>query len=230
MKKYLRLLLVLIPLILSACQNNTSTETKHKESSTSQSSRTSTTNKKYKLSKKGSYYSLTNKYGQEIIIVNKKHPLSADYAPGENATAKAALMELISKMQSLGYDVSQNYSGYRSYETQTQLYQSYVNKDGKEQADTYSARAGYSEHQTGLAFDLIDNEGNLLEETNASKWLLEHASDFGFIVRYQKSKESITGYQAESWHLRYIGKEAKAIAKSGLSLEEYYGITGGNYN
>lgn len=132
-------------------------------------------------------------------------------------------------MQAAGYAVSDQYSGFRSYDTQLELYQNYVDRDGKEAADRYSARPGYSEHQSGLAFDLIDTEGNLLEEPGASQWLLDNAANYGFIVRFLKGKETSTGYMPESWHLRYIGQEAKDIADSGKSLEEYFGITGGDY-
>ena len=110
-----------------------------------------------------------------------------------------------------------------------ELYQNYVNQDGKAAADRYSARPGYSEHQTGLAFDLIDKNGNLVQESGASQWLLDNAYKYGFIVRYLEGKEGSTGYMPESWHLRYIGQEAKEIAQSGKSLEEYFGITGGGY-
>ncbi|MTW00153.1 D-alanyl-D-alanine carboxypeptidase family protein, partial [Streptococcus pneumoniae] len=89
------------------------------------------------------------------ILANKRYPLSKDYNPGENPTAKAELLKLIAAMQAEGYPISDQYSGFRSYETQAKLYQDYVNQDGKEAADRYSARPGYSEHQTGLAFDLI---------------------------------------------------------------------------
>ena len=181
-----------------------------------------------KVSNKGSYYSLQGKY-DEIVVANKHYPMSKDYYPGENATAKAAFLKLIAQMQEEGYAISDNYSGFRSYATQAQLYQSYVNQEGQAAADRYSARPGYSEHQTGLAFDVIGTDGQLVEDSNAAQWLLEHASDYGFVVRYPRGKESITGYMHEEWHLRYIGKEAKDIAASGLTLEEYYGFDGGDY-
>ena len=181
-----------------------------------------------KVTNKGSYYSLQGKY-DEIVVANKHYPMSKDYYPGENATAKAAFLKLIVQMQEEGYAISDNYSGFRSYATQAQLYQSYVNQEGQAAADRYSARPGYSEHQTGLAFDVIGTDGQLVEDSNAAQWLLEHAPDYGFVVRYPRGKESITGYMHEEWHLRYIGKEAKDIAASGLTLEEYYGFDGGDY-
>ena len=181
-----------------------------------------------KVSNKGSYYSLQGKY-DEIVVANKHYPMSKDYYPGENATAKAAFLKLIAQMKEEGYAISDNYSGFRSYATQAQLYQSYVNQEGQAAADRYSARPGYSEHQTGLAFDVIGTDGQLVEDSSAAQWLLDHAPDYGFVVRYPRGKESITGYMHEEWHLRYIGKEAKDIAASGLTLEEYYGFDGGDY-
>ncbi|MBF0786884.1 MULTISPECIES: LD-carboxypeptidase LdcB/DacB [unclassified Streptococcus] len=182
-----------------------------------------------KASFNGSYYSVQGKYG-EIIIVNKKHPLSSDYVPGEVPEAVSAFHEIVTKMQSLGYAVSTtNYSGFRSYETQADLYQSYVAKDGKDNADRYSARAGYSEHQTGLAYDVLDSSGALLTEPGATQWLAENAHSYGFIVRYLPGKEDSTGYMPESWHIRYIGEEASDIYQSGQTLEEYFDLPGGGY-
>ena len=180
------------------------------------------------VSYNGSYYSVKGKYG-EVMIANKHYPLSPDFNPGEDPEAVSALHELIAAMQAEGYPISDQYSGFRSYDTQVGLYQNYVNQDGQEAADRYSARPGYSEHQTGLAFDLIGTDGDLVTEEKAAQWLLDHAADYGFVVRYLKGKEKETGYMAEEWHLRYVGKEAKEIAASGLSLEEYYGFEGGDY-
>lgn len=177
----------------------------------------------------GSYYYVTGKGGQEIPVVNKHYPLSANYNPGEDPTAKSAFLELLAGMREAGFAVSDSYSGFRSYDTQAGLYQNYVARDGQAAADRYSARPGYSEHQSGLAFDIIDSSGNLLQEPAASQWLLKHAGDYGFVVRYLSGKEDVTGYQHEEWHVRYVGSDAKAIAKSGKTLEEYYGFTGGDY-
>ena len=176
----------------------------------------------------GSYYFIQGKYN-EIVVANKKHPMAANYNPGENPTAKAAFLQLRNDMIAKGYNVGYAYSGFRSYDYQKVLYQNYVNKDGQAAADRYSARPGYSEHQTGLVFDLTDKAGNLLEDTVASNWLKNNAYRYGFVVRYQPGKEASTGYMPEAWHIRYIGKEADEVYHSGLSLEEYYGFEGGDY-
>ena len=115
-------------------------------------------------------------------------------------------------------------SGYRSYSYQKGLYDGYVKTYGKASTDTFSARPGHSEHQTGLAADLnrIDeNFGN----TKEGKWLDENASKYGFILRYPKGKQDITGYKYEPWHFRYIGSEAVNLYNGEwTTLEEYFGI------
>ena len=236
MKKRYLILSGLLALTLAACSQEksatsdakTSTEQKTVQEGTAGSKSQEASQKKAEVVNKGDHYSIQGKY-DEIVVANKHYPMSKDYNPGENPTAKAELLKLIAAMQQAGFPISDHYSGFRSYETQTQLYQNYVNKDGKAEADRYSARPGYSEHQTGLAFDLIETNGDLVTEEKAAQWLLDHAADYGFVVRYLKGKEKETGYMAEEWHLRYVGKEAKEIAASGLSLEEYYGFEGGDY-
>ena len=180
------------------------------------------------LTHNGSYYSVRGKY-DDIIIVNKKHGLSKDYNPGENPIAKVAFVRLRDDMINQGLNVGRSYSGFRSYDYQKTLYDNYVSRDGQVAADRYSARPGFSEHQTGLVFDLTDKSGNLLEDARASQWLKDNAHNYGFIVRFQAGKEASTGYMPEAWHIRYVGKEAKDIHDSGLSLEEYFGIEGGDY-
>ncbi|BDS53814.1 carboxypeptidase [Streptococcus pneumoniae] len=236
MKKRYLILTALLALSLAACSQEkaknedgeTKTEQTAKADGTVGSKSQGAAQKKAEVVNKGDYYSIQGKY-DEIIVANKHYPLSKDYNPGENPTAKAELLKLIKAMQEAGFPISDHYSGFRSYETQTKLYQDYVNQDGKVAADRYSARPGYSEHQTGLAFDVIGTDGDLVTEEKAAQWLLDHAADYGFVVRYLKGKEKETGYMAEEWHLRYVGKEAKEIAESGLSLEEYYGFEGGDY-
>jgi D-alanyl-D-alanine carboxypeptidase len=119
-------------------------------------------------------------------------------------------------------------SGYRSRSTQKALFNRYVQKDGEEAARRYSAEPGHSEHETGLAMDVSGSDGKCAAEdcfagTKEAKWLAEHAHEYGFIIRYPQGKESVTGYQYEPWHLRYVGNDiAKEIAEKGITLEEYY--------
>ena len=163
-------------------------------------------------------------YIDGILIANKTYALPSNYAPGTDEEALSAFNE----MQKAAYQDGCNIyisSGYRSYERQVEIYDRYVKQDGKEAADTYSSRPGHSEHQTGLCFDLnsIDDSFGLTPE---SAWVDQHAYEYGFIIRYPKGKEAVTGYQYEPWHLRYVGMDmAEKIYKSGLSLEEYFGIT-----
>lgn len=236
MKKRYLVLSGLLALTLAACSQEKSASPNAKGTSeqatvkegTAGSKSQEADQKKAEVVDKGDHYSIQGKY-DEIVVANKHYPMSKDYNPGENPTAKAQLMKLIKAMQEAGFPISDHYSGFRSYENQVKLYQDYVTKDGKAEADRYSARPGYSEHQTGLAFDIIGTNGDLVTEPKAAQWLLNHAADYGFVVRYLKGKEKETGYMAEEWHLRYVGKEAKEIAASGLSLEEYYGFEGGDY-
>ncbi len=168
-------------------------------------------------------------YIQDILIVNKKYGLPQDYAPGVDPVAQEHVNALLQEMQNQGLDVGWTTSNFRSYEYQTQLYNNYVATYGQEAADTFSARPGFSEHQTGLAFDLTTSTGELITAPTEAQWLLDHAAEYGFIVRYQEGKEAITGYQAEPWHLRYIGERAQEIANSGLTLEEFLGAESGDY-
>lgn len=172
-----------------------------------------------------------------IVLANKKHPLPANYNPGENPTARQKVNKLISDAQALGLNVSNQVSGFRAYETQAGLYNNYVASHGKQEADRFSARPGYSEHQTGLVFDLIDNQGQLLgaegtseSSKKAAEWLDKNAHKYGFIVRYKPQFVEKTGYMEESWHIRYVGEDvAKTIYEKNISLEEYLNAPGGNY-
>ena len=110
------------------------------------------------------------------------------------------------------------------------LYDRYVERDGKQQADTYSARPGHSEHQTGLAVDLDDSGDCYLAacfgQTPSGRWIAAHAAEYGFVIRYPEGKQGVTGFMPEPWHLRYLGTGvATELYNSGLSLEEYLGIT-----
>lgn len=162
-------------------------------------------------------------YIDGILIVNKEYSLPKTYDPGVNKEAMNKLKEMQTDASSLGLDLKL-VSGYRSYITQDELHKNYVKKDGEEQASTYSALPGHSEHQTGLAFDL-GMANSSFEGTDEAKWLEENAHLYGFIVRYPKGKTNITGYVYEPWHVRYLGiNNAKKVKESGLTLEEYLGI------
>lgn len=173
-------------------------------------------------------YEITQKDGKTyvggILIANKTYSLPSDYAPGVDSTAQAALNKMTAAAGNDGINLNV-ISGYRSYSTQEQIYNDYVKRDGKAAADTYSARPGHSEHQTGLAFDL-NSLSTSFENTSEGKWLAKNCYKYGFIIRYPKGKESVTGYQYEPWHVRYLGVDmATKVYNSGLCLEEYLGIT-----
>lgn len=160
-------------------------------------------------------------YVNGILLVNKKHAIPRDFG-GYNDEAYQALVRLQNDAYALGYDMSL-LSGYRSYDYQKQLYESYVARDGQAAADRYSARPGTSEHQTGLAFDVASLEQSF-GQSEAGIWLANHAHEYGFIIRYPQGKEHITGYMYEPWHIRYLGYDvANDVYASGLTLEEYLG-------
>ena len=165
-----------------------------------------------------------------ILLANKQHPLPDTYAPGEVPEARTAFEAMKADAVNDGINL-QAFSTYRDFARQKQLYESYVAKDGQQAADRYSARPGYSEHQTGLSFDI----GELGQEqhwasasfgdTEGGKWLAVNAHKYGFILRYPEGKEKITGYMYESWHFRYVGKEvATQVYEKGITLEEYLGV------
>lgn len=162
-------------------------------------------------------------YINGIMLVNKKYALPSTYNPGINPTANQALKSLQAGASAAGHNIPL-VSGFRSYSRQTTLYNNYVARDGVAKADTYSARPGHSEHQSGLAFDvgaIDDNYGN----TPAGIWLKDNCHKYGFIIRYLKGKEHITGYKYEPWHIRYIGVDhATAIYNQQITLEEYLGV------
>ena len=116
-------------------------------------------------------------------------------------------------------------SAYREYEFQETLWKKYAAQQGEEWADSIAARPGYSEHQSGLALDIVTYKSNMndFENTKEFKWLQDNAHKYGFILRYPKGKEKLTGYNYESWHYRYVGVEtATKIKKLGITFDEYY--------
>jgi len=181
---------------------------------------------------------------QPSVLVNKKHcvqPLS--YTPsdlvtvnGATISAKAAddFQALFLAAQAAGQTVSVT-SSYRSYSTQTATYNYWVSISGAAGADEYSARPGYSEHQTGFAVDFANSDGscslNCFGTTSQYAWLQDNAATYGFIQRYYAGKENVTGYMAEEWHYRYVGPPVALDMKTKdiLTLEEYWGLPGGGY-
>ena len=163
-------------------------------------------------------------YVDGVMIANKTYSLPEDYYPGDlTPETWNAFYNLQAGAASDGLNIYSS-SPFRSYATQAYLYQSYCNRDGKAAADTYSARPGHSEHQTGLALDV-----NIIDDsfigTPEAIWLANNSYKYGFIIRYPQGKQDITGYKYEPWHLRYLGVDlATKIFNSGLTMEEYYGI------
>lgn len=181
----------------------------------------------------------TKNLNSNTILVNKYNYLTKDYIPNDleeiNTTYARLGMQLVKEakeaFESLAEAAKKEQmtiiamSSYRSYDYQVELYNKYVQTDGKDAADTYSARAGYSEHQTGLAVDVYNNDlpYTSFEQTEEFNWMQKNAYKYGFILRFPKDKTNLTGYQYESWHYRYVGKKvAKEIYKNNLTLEEYY--------
>lgn len=188
------------------------------------------------------------------IIVNKQHPLSPKtYAPtnlvvpniplrsnitGDERQVNGLMAPALEKMATAAKQdgITLNLqSGYRSYNFQVNLYNSYVKSDGQTQADQESARPGYSEHQTGFAADLGGitapscNVAQCFAGTQEGKWLAAHAYEYGFIIRYTTAKQSVTGYEDEPWHVRYVGADlSMEMHKEGVTtLEEFFGVSGG---
>lgn len=222
-------LLFLCIIILTACNVSYDNESIDRNNSAQQKATKSQQRKKVdnNMHKKTIKNGIT--YIDDILIVNKSFALPKSYAPGEIPEAKHAIDQLVAEGNHNGLALVIR-SAFRSYETQVNLYNNYVARDGQKKADTYSAKPGHSEHQTGLAFDLgnISGDNDFLEsfeDTAEGKWIKEHAHEYGFIIRYPKDKSHITGYQYEPWHLRYVGLEAAGkIYDSGLTLEEYLGL------
>ncbi|MEL7564110.1 MAG: M15 family metallopeptidase [Dehalobacterium sp.] len=181
-----------------------------------------------------------------LVLVNKNRNLPADYVP-ENMVipnvkfsfegdslkkylrkeAALALEELFQAAKNENMELMAA-SGYRSFQRQKSIFDNKVKAIGEEAANMISAYPGQSEHQTGLAMDITCPEASLslsenFGETNEGIWVKENAHKYGFIIRYPKGKEKITGYNYEPWHLRYVGKEAASyIYENGLTLEEYF--------
>ncbi len=181
------------------------------------------TSKKQTVSRKASSPKYPT-YINGILIANKSYALPSDYNPGVDPNAQKAFSKMASEASKEGISL-RIVSGFRSYSTQQSIYNNYVASDGKAEADRYSARPGHSEHQTGLAFD-VNSLSQSFENTPEGKWLAANCHKYGFIIRYPKGKENVTGYMYEPWHIRYLGTgTAEDVFVSGLTLEEYLGIS-----
>ncbi|MBP5303523.1 MAG: M15 family metallopeptidase [Clostridia bacterium] len=182
-----------------------------------------------KVSTSSKGYSIVTKNGityvDGVLVVNKTYSLpSSYYIGGLTSECDKAYDKLKAAAAKAGNNIYIS-SGFRSYSTQEGLYNRYVSTYGKAEADRFSARPGYSEHQTGLAIDL-NGVSDSFGATKEGKWVAAHCHEYGFILRYPKGKEAQTGYMYEPWHIRYVGVDvATKIYNSGLCLEEYYGIT-----
>ncbi len=185
---------------------------------------------------------INNEY---LILVNKEHALPENYVPNDLVEPKVPFSfkgkdpkrqmrnEAANALEQL-FEAADNdeielyaQSGYRSYERQKAIFTYNANRKGQAVANQTSAIPGQSEHQTGLAMDVTSKEVNFdliqgFAESEAGEWLAWVAPKYGYIIRFPKGKERITGYQYEPWHLRYVGKEvAGEITKRGITLEEY---------
>ena len=173
-----------------------------------------------------------------LVLVNKNNKLDSNFVPNnlelidikysnENKylkrEARINFEKLSKEALEQGYKIVA-VSTYRDYNYQKKLYEYYVEKYGKEYADDCSAYPGYSEHQTGLAVDVMgsNNDYDLFEQSREFEWMLNNSYKFGFILRYPKEKQNITGFKYEPWHYRYVGEDvSKIIFNNKLTLEEY---------
>ena len=162
-------------------------------------------------------------YINGVLLVNKEYGLPASFQPWLEDVCYEWFNALSTAAAKEGLKIYLS-SGYRSYSDQQTLYDNYVKEDGVEKADTNSAKAGHSEHHTGLCID-CNTVDDAFGYTAEAAWLAEHAHEYGFIIRYPLGKEDITGYQYEPWHIRYVGSEvANKMYKTGQCLEEYLGV------
>lgn len=175
------------------------------------------------------FYTLVNKYNylRDDFVPNNLVEMTTPYSKEGIYLVEEArdnFYKLVDKAKEEGLTI-RAISAYRGYTYQKRLYDKYVEADGVNKADTYSARPGFSDHQTGLAID-VDNTTSSFENftnTKEYQWMLDNSYKYGFILRYPSGKESITTYQFESWHYRYVGlKLAKKIKASNLTFDEYF--------
>lgn len=171
---------------------------------------------------------LTNKYHQlgenyipdDLVSISEEYSLNPDQKMAK--VARDAFEEMARAAEKDGMIIKAR-SSYRSYQDQLNIYQEYEEKYGTKGADGIAARAGFSEHQTGLVVDVGADETSVFANTKEFQWMKEHAHEYGYILRYPKGKEDITGYNYEAWHYRYVGEEiAQYIKKNNITFDEYY--------
>lgn len=231
---------------MTTTTNKETTTKSTKSTKKTTSTTTTTTTKKIEKNKTSNGFDIVVKDGITYIdgymIVNKTYSIPSDYIPkntykkitSETTSCVACIIkeayDAFTKMKeeasksNIGLRIQ---SGYRSYNYQNGLYNMYVKRDGKAKADTYSARPGNSEHQSGYAMDLNDVEISFAS-TKEGKWLNANAYKYGFILRYPKDKEHVTGYSYEPWHFRYVGTNLSEVLYNNgnwLTMEEYFGIS-----
>ncbi|PFS74316.1 D-alanyl-D-alanine carboxypeptidase [Bacillus cereus] len=192
----------------------------------------------------GTSKNIASSFASVQAVVNKEYGLPEDYKPEDlvvpnvsfsfsgtleksylRKEAAEALERLFDLAKKEGIELNA-VSGFRSYDYQKNLYANNVKRKGQEHTDRFSAKPGHSEHQTGLTMDVSSKSANnelelTFANTKEGKWLKENAYRAGFIIRYPKGKESITGYAYEPWHIRYVGDIAESIYKKKLTLEEF---------
>lgn len=233
---WLFIVLFVVAVFMVTVSINVTFKQHHQSSKTSQT--TSTQSKK--ASPQAALKKASQETGNIAQLVNKTHPLPADYVPPDlvkvnlpsirdtylRKEAANALTQMFAAAKKDGAELSCS-SGYRSYANQKNIYDQHVASMGAQQANEISSKPGQSEHQTGLTMDLTCSamDGDLQQSfinTKEGKWVAAHAHEYGFIVRFPKGKEQETGYEYEPWHVRYLGKSlATKVYRSGLSYEAY---------
>lgn len=156
----------------------------------------------------------------DLIVISDKYTDGEEYRA--NREAVAALIQLFEAAKLDGLEMVVN-SAYRSYDDQVGIMEFYRKWYGDSYVEKYVAKPGFSEHQTGLAFDVGSTTENVFADSEEYKWMQENAYKYGFIMRFYKKGETITGFRSEPWHYRYVGKEiAEYIHNHNITFEEYY--------